>query len=162
MSNADFDFLLGHWTIENRRLQHRLQGNDAWDTFEASARNQALPAGIGNYDDFMPGAWRQGYVGMSLRIFNPQTALWSIYWLDNETGGLHASGLLRPPVVGRFDDGVGLFEGEDELDGKPIKVRYRWCDIGPDHARWEQSMSDDGGATWEMNWRMLFRRVQGA
>lgn len=158
--NTDFDFLLGHWQVENRRLRKRLQGNDDWETFAASSHNQALPAGIGNYDDFIPATWRQGFVGMSLRIFNPQTALWSIYWLDNETGGLHPSGLLRNPVVGKFDNGIGVFEGVDELDGRPIRVRYTWCDIEAHSARWEQAMSDDGGSTWELNWRMLFRRAE--
>jgi hypothetical protein len=157
--SADFDFLLGHWTVENRRLQKRLQGNHDWENFSATSYNQALPAGIGNYDDFFPTTWRQGFVGITLRIYNPQTALWSIYWLDNESGGLHASGLLRNPVVGKFTDGVGIFEGDDELDGRPIRVRYTWSHITKSSARWEQAMSADCGATWEINWQMLFTRA---
>jgi hypothetical protein len=160
--NTDFDFLLGHWNVENRRLKKRLQGNDEWECFSATQHNQRLPAGIGNFDDFIPANWRAGFVGMTLRVFNPQTALWSIYWLDNETGGLQPSGLLRNPVVGCFTDGVGVFEGDELLDGRPIRVRYTWTRFGPDSARWEQHMSDDGGATWEMNWRMLFQRSERA
>jgi hypothetical protein len=160
--NADFDFLLGHWNVENRRLKKRLQGNDEWECFSATQHNQRLPAGIGNVDDFIPADWRAGFVGMTLRIFNPQTALWSIYWLDNETGGLHPSGILRNPVVGGFAGGVGVFEGDDELDGRPIRVRYTWSRIQPASAHWEQAMSADGGITWESNWTMLFRRRDGA
>jgi hypothetical protein len=96
---------------------------------------------------------------MSLRLFSPQTGSWSIYWLDNQTGGLDANGLLLNPVVGQFENGIGIFEGDDVLDGRPIRVRYTWCDIGPDSARWEQAMSADGGRHWETNWRMLFRRM---
>jgi hypothetical protein len=155
----DFDFLLGRWRVDNRRLRKRLQNNDEWETFDATQHNQALPGGIGNFDDFIAGSWRPGFVGMSLRLFNPQTKLWSIYWLDNNTAGLCTSGLLLPPVVGKFDQGVGIFECDDELDGKPIRLRYTWSDIAPDSARWEQAMSPDGGATWEMNWRMLFQRI---
>ncbi len=155
----DFDFLLGHWHVENRRLRKRLQDNHEWETFDAIQHNQALPAGIGNYDDFVADNWRPGFVGMSLRLFNPQTGLWSIYWLDNQSAGLNASGSLLPPVVGRFENGLGVFECEDELDGKPIRVRYTWSDIRPDSARWEQAMSPDQGKTWEMNWRMLFQRA---
>ncbi len=160
--NTDFDFLLGHWQVENKRLMKRLQGNDEWEDFSATAFNQRLPAGIGNYDDFVPGSWRHGYVGMSLRVFNPQTGLWSIYWLDNESGGLHPSGLLRNPVVGKFRDGTGIFEGDDELDGRPIRVRYTWSGTRTDRPRWQQEMSADGGLTWEMTWEMLFRREQPA
>ena len=155
----DFDFLLGRWQVSNQRLQKRLQGNDDWESFSATCHNQRLPAGIGNTDDFIPAGWGDGYVGMSLRIFNPQSGLWSIYWLDNVTGGLHPGGLLRNPVVGQFTDGIGIFEGSDELDGKPIRVRYTWSHITRNSARWEQAMSDDNGLHWECNWRMQFARA---
>jgi hypothetical protein len=153
-----FEFLLGDSTIVNRRLVHRFAGSDEWETFEARQTNLALPGNIGNYDDFVAHAWRPGYVGLSLRLFNPQNGLWSIYWLDNETGGLNPSGLLRPPVVGKFTDGVGVFEGSDEIHGKPILVRFTWADIDTSSPRWEQSMSDDDGQSWEMNWSMVFDR----
>lgn len=155
----DFDFLLGQWHVENRRLKHRLQGNHEWEEFSATQCNQALPAGIGNYDDYIAAHWKPDFVGLSLRLFNPQTQCWSIYWLDNQTGGLAANGLLQPPVVGKFESGVGVFEGEDMLDGRPIRVRYTWSDVASGTPCWEQSMSDDGGGHWELNWRMRFRRV---
>lgn len=155
----DFDFLLGHWQVTNHRLRKRLQDNHEWETFEATQHNQRLPGGIGNFDDFVAETWRPGFVGLSLRLFNPQTGLWSIYWLDNTTAGLDAAGLLLPPVVGNFTNGIGIFEGDDQLDDKPIRVRYTWCAIERNSARWEQAMSQDGGNTWEMNWSMQFQRI---
>lgn len=154
----DFDFLLGDWTVANRRLIRRLQGCDEWETFDAVQTNAALPGGIGNMDDFVADGWRPGYVGLSLRVFNPQTALWSIYWLDNRSGGLDRSGILTPPVVGRFAHGTGVFEGDDMMDGRAIRVRYTWSAAGGAHPRWEQAMSGDGGQTWEINWIMRFQR----
>ena len=154
----DFDFLLGQWDVENHRLTRRLQQSQEWETFSATQSNQALPAGIGNYDDFIAADWRPGFVGLSLRLFNPQTQCWSIYWLDNHSGGLQADGLLQPPVVGKFADGVGIFEGDDMLDGRPIRVRYTWRGVDTPMPTWEQSMSDDAGVHWEVNWRMRFRR----
>ncbi len=156
----DFDFLIGRWQVKNRRLRQRLQNKQEWECFDATQCNQALPGGIGNFDDFIAECWRPDFVGMSLRLFNPQTQLWSIYWLDNLTAGLDTAGSLLPPVVGRFENGMGVFECEDMLEGRPIRVRYSWSDITPDSARWEQAMSDDGGATWEMNWQMLLNRIQ--
>lgn len=156
----DFDFLLGHWDVDNCRLTRRLQDSQEWETFSATQCNQALPGGIGNYDDFIAASWRPDFVGLSLRLFNPQTQCWSIYWLDNHTGGLDARGQLQPPVVGRFAAGVGIFEGDDMLEGRPIRVRYTWRDIATDTPCWEQSMSADGGIQWEVNWRMRFRRRQ--
>ena len=63
------------------------------------------------------------------------------------------------PVHGRFEGGVGTFVGDDRFEGRPILVRFVWSDITGDTARWRQSFSDDGGATWELNWDMAFRRV---
>jgi len=156
----DFDFWLGAWRIENERLVGRLQGSTTWETFEAHGRAQPLPGGIGNYDDFLPVNWRPGFVGMSLRAYNPATQSWSIYWLDNQTGGLDANGQLLPPVVGGFTDGVGVFEGDDTLEGRPIRVRFIWSEITPTSARWEQAFSPDGGLTWETNWIMRMTRLE--
>ncbi|MDB5537065.1 MAG: Tat (twin-arginine translocation) pathway signal sequence domain protein, partial [Devosia sp.] len=33
---SDFDFLLGNWTVENRRLKQRHVGSDEWDIFPAT------------------------------------------------------------------------------------------------------------------------------
>ena len=69
----DFDFLIGHWQVSNRRLSKHFQGSQEWETFQATQQARLLPGGIGNYDDFLPVGWRPGFVGMSLRVFNPQT-----------------------------------------------------------------------------------------
>lgn len=154
-----FDFLLGEYRVRNRRLVRRLQGCDEWESFEAVQSNQTLPGDIGNFDGYVAGAWRPDYVGMALRLFNPQTGLWSIYWLDNQTGGLDPSGHILPPVVGRFDDGVGIFLGDEMLDGRPIRVRYTWSNTDGEMPRWEQHMSADGGQNWELNWTMDFEKL---
>ena len=63
--------------------------------------------------------------------------LWSIYWPDNnDTGGLHPSGLLRNPVVGKFSEGVGVLAGNDEVDRRPIRVCYTWSNIAANGACW--------------------------
>jgi len=151
--SRDFDFFMGRWRVENKLLVGRLRGSTEWETFEAAVHAWPLPGGIGNYNEFVPEGWRLGYVGMALRIFNPETRLWSIYWVDNQTG------VLQPPVVGRFKNGVGIFEEEDELDGRPILARFTWSDISRNGARWEQAFSPDNGKTWETNWVMVFTRV---
>ena len=155
----DFDFLIGSWTTRQRRLKNRLQGSDEWEAFEATSTVQRLPGGVANFDTLVAEGWRPGWVGMSLRVFNPVTGLWSIHWLTNEGGGIDpASGRFEPPVVGRFDGDEGIFEGDDAFEGRPIRVRFRWLRQGPDAARWEQAFSADGGHTWEVNWVMDFER----
>jgi hypothetical protein len=96
----DFDFIVGRWRVANQRLVQRLQGCSEWATFQAVARAQPLPGGLGNIDEFATDHW-PGFVGMTLRLYNAQTRRWSLYWVNNQTG------LLQPSVVGSFADGVG-------------------------------------------------------
>jgi len=155
----DFDFVLGRWRIENTRLVKRLAGSTDCEVFEATAHAHSLPGGIGNYDDFSAEKWRPEFVGMSFRVFSPVSKKWSIYWLDNNTGGLDLAGKLTVPVVGEFKDGVGVFCCDDEFEGSPIIVRYIWSNITANSARWEQAFSPDGGKTWETNWVMNHTRI---
>lgn len=156
----DFDFLAGTWATRQRRLRRRLAGCDDWECFDATSTVQRLPGGVANFDTLVAESWRPGWVGMSFRVYHPGTDRWSIHWMTNEGGGIDAaSGHLEAPVVGRFDGDEGLFEGDDVFEGRPIRVRYRWTRRGEDTARWEQSFSADGGATWELNWVMDFERL---
>jgi hypothetical protein len=151
----DFDFLWGSWHIANRRLRSRLAGSNDWEEFTARGACRPILGGSGNIDDFVPldGSGWFGFEGGALRLFDPATARWSIYWFDNV---VHR---LLPPVHGSFEHGVGEFFGADEHNGQPVQVRFRWSGITPDSARWEQAFSGDGGETWEMNWVMDFTRV---
>src|SRR5688572_25706106 len=69
-----FDFLHGDWTVQNRRQSDYANPDSPWETFSASNLVHALPAGIGNYDEYRPlGDWRPGFVAMTLRVFDPAT-----------------------------------------------------------------------------------------
>jgi len=156
-----FDFLHGDWTVQNRRQSDYANPDSPWETFSASNLVHALPAGIGNYDEYRPlGDWRPGFVAMTLRVFDPASGRWSIYWLTNRDGGLDpATGTLLPPVVGRFDaDGVGRFEGEEVYKGRTARVRFTWTRSSERQARWEQAYSWDDGTSWQTNWIMDFTR----
>ncbi|MFT4038648.1 MAG: hypothetical protein QM692_10750 [Thermomicrobiales bacterium] len=151
----DFDFLWGSWAIENTRLRSRLTGSGDWETFAATGTCRPILRGSGNIDDFTPvdaSAW-SGFEGGALRLCDPETGRWSIFWFDNV---VHR---LLPPVHGYFVNGIGEFFGDDEHDGQPVLVRYRWHGITPVEAHWEQAFSTDEGQTWETNWRMHFTRA---
>jgi hypothetical protein len=150
----DFDFLMGSWRVHHRRLVERFAGSDEWQEFDGTSTARPILGGAGNIEDNvleLPGGT---YRAISLRSYDPATDRWSIWWLDGRTPGR-----LDPPVLGRFDGGVGTFIGEDTFDGRPILVRFLWSDITEQTCRWEQSFSDDGGATWEVNWVMEFTRT---
>jgi hypothetical protein len=149
----DFDFWFGRWNVLNHCLCRRLAGSVEWEEFAAEVVARPLLDGLGNEDEFRTDH-DGGMIGMSFRFFDPRTRLWSIYWADNRR-----CGLLDPPVIGSFADGLGLFEGHDSFEGRPIRVRFTWSQIDTPEPRWEQAFSADGGRTWETNWIMQFTRA---
>jgi hypothetical protein len=149
----DFDFLIGQWRIKNKRLTNYLQDSSEWESFEATGTMNLILGGLGNIDDFIAEQWKPGFIGMTLRLFNPMTKKWSIYWADNQRA------ILDPPVIGEFSNGIGIFEGADEFQGKPIMMRFIWSKITSTSAQWEQAFSADNGQSWETNWIMEFTRA---
>lgn len=151
----DFDFLHGRWRVHNVRLARRLAGNHDWQEFGATGVCAPIIGGLGNLDSFDCPAFADGQPlhGATLRLFDPKTRLWSIYWTDSR------SGRLEPPVVGRWEGRRGVFSGDDTFEGRTIRVRFDWEHDGAGHATWAQAFSADGERTWETNWRMVFTRL---
>jgi len=138
-NNNDFDFFLGKWIIHNRKLKSRLNNSTEWETFDASGEMHKILNGMGNTDNFtVPG---KSFEGMTLRLFNPGTRLWSIYWADNNKG------VLDPPVVGSFEQKTGTFYAKDTWQGKDIVVKFKWDARNPDKPEWSQAFSANKGKT---------------
>jgi hypothetical protein len=152
----DFDFWMGSWKVHNRYLSRRLVGSTDWVEFEATSVARPLLDGLGNEDEFRTDH-EGGFIGMSFRFFDPTTGKWSIYWADSRRPGL-----LDPPLIGSFFGDVGIFEGTDTFEGRPIDVRFTWSGVTTPSPRWEQAFSADGGETWELNWVMEFTRMDEA
>jgi hypothetical protein len=147
----DFHFLYGRWSVQHRRLKARGVGSDDWDEFCGASFTQGLMDGLCNVEenDFPD----RGFQGVALRTFDVGARRWSIYWVSS------SEGVLQPPVHGRFDGGLGVFDGEDVDGDRPVKVRYRWEAVTTASPRWSQAFSYDGGETWETNWTMNFTRT---
>lgn len=147
-----FGFQTGDWQVRHRKLRERLAGCTDWLDFEGSCRAWEMLAGAGNVDDHWLDDPTGAYAAATVRRLDQATGLWSIWWLDSRLPG------LGPPVHGNFRDGIGTFRGKDELNGRPVDVRFIWSRITDRSAQWEQAFSADGGATWETNWVMVFAR----
>jgi hypothetical protein len=154
-SKSDFDFFAGHWKLTNRMLKKKPDNTTEWTTFEATQEMHIILRGIGNVDNFIAERNGKPFEGMTLRLFNPQTKLWSIYWADSNYGTL---GL--PPVVGSFENNVGHFFSQDLIDGKPLITVYRWDARDQNNPIWSQATSIDNGKTWEWNWYMYMHKVK--
>jgi hypothetical protein len=149
----DWDWLVGRWNVAHRRLKGRLVGSTQWEEFSGTSVLWLTLGGLGTVDDNVLAAPSGTYRAVGVRAFDVKTGQWSIWWLDARNP------IIDPPVMGGFKDGLGEFSGPDTLNGRPIVVRYRWSEITPTSARWEQAFSPDGGATWEVNWVMKLTRA---
>lgn len=153
----DFDFLIGHWSVHNRRLKQRLAGSRDWIGFEADDSFSALPGGLGTEEHYTTEFWK-GFTALGLHLYDPQRRIWTLYWADNR----NAPGTMQTLARGAFTGDVGVFCAPDTFNGKPILVRILWQRVDRGHARWEQAFSTDHGASWETNWTMDFTRRQPA
>lgn len=147
----DFDFVIGDWTVKHRRLKERLKGCSEWIEFDGESSTRRTLGGFGNLEDNLLHFPQGSFRAVALRSYNPQTKKWSIWWLDGRFPDA-----LDVPVVGEFNDGVGLFFANDVLNGVPIMVRFKWIASDAKQPRWEQAFSADNGVSWETNWTMVF------
>jgi hypothetical protein len=157
-SNSDFDFLVGKWKMYHRRLNKRLEDCKEWTEFESTDSNYKILSGTADMDIYsttqMPGLEGKLFEGVTLRLFDPKTRLWSLYWVASNVG------VLDPPVVGSFENNVGHFFTKDTFNGKNIIVVFRWDVRDKDHPVWSQAFSPDDGKTWEWNWYNVSERIK--
>ena len=149
----DFDFLIGNWKVHTRRLKERLVGCTEWEEFIGDTVDRKILNGMGNMDENILHRATGPIHAISLRLFNPQTREWSIYWSTDLTGTLDI------PMIGGFQDGRGEFYSQEVFEGCHIYNRFICSKLTPTSCQWEQAFSEDGGNTWETNWVMEFERV---
>jgi len=133
-SASDFDFLVGKWKMHNRHLNKRLENCQEWTEFDSSDENSKILGGTADMDTYsttqFPGQDGKLFEGLTLRLFDSKTRLWSLYWIASNTG------TIDPPVVGSFENGVGHFFWDARNKERPV---------------WGQAFSADNGKTWEWN-----------
>lgn len=151
-SKNDFDFYEGKWKLRNKKLKTRLNNCTEWAEFESTQEMYRVLNGLGNIDNYLATFDGVPFEGMSVRLFNPKTKLWSIYWADSNEG------VLQPPVIGSFENDMAHFFTKDKFNGKDILVVFRWDTRDKENPIWSQAFSDDNGQTWEWNWYMYFSR----
>jgi len=142
----DFDFEIGTWRTRVSRLVRPLSGSTTWVHYEGTSVVRQVLNGRANLVELTVEGSSGRIEGLSLRLYEPQPARWTIHYANS------ADGLLTPPVSGRFANGRGEFLGPDTLNGRAILVRFVISEIRPTSCRFEQAFSADEGKTWEVNW----------
>src|SRR5215207_5555305 len=115
---ADFDFEIGTWKTQLRRLLRPLSGSTTWVEYEGTTVVRKVWNGRANLVELVAGGPAGHFEGLSLRLYNPQSRQWSL----NFAGG--NSGAMSPPVIGEFKNGRGEFYGRETFNGRAIFVRF--------------------------------------
>lgn len=151
----DFDWEIGAWSTSLRYLANPLSpAPDRWVDYAGISNVVAVMSGQANLVELDVAGAAGRIRGVSLRLYEPRTRQWTLNF-----AGM-GDGRLTPPMRGGFDArGRGLFFGEDEVDGRKVRVRFAIEPRGRDTARFVQSFSADDGATWEDNWIATDRRL---
>ena len=152
-SKHDFDFFEGKWKLHNKKLKTRLNNCTEWIEFESTQEMYRILNGMGNIDNFIATFDSEPFEGMTVRLFNPKTKLWSIYWADSNEGK------LDPPVLGSFENKVAHFFTRDTFNGKKIIVVFRWDARDQYNPIWSQAFSEDNGNNWEWNRYMYMSKM---
>jgi ketosteroid isomerase-like protein len=154
----DFDFEIGEWATEVRVLRNPLSGQPpVWAEYRGTSLVRGLMDGGANSVELSVAGSAGKIEGISLRLYDPGARRWSLNFASLRDGA------MTPPVIGGFGaDGRGVFYGDDKLGGRAIRVRFVITQVSADEARFEQAFSADNGATWEVNWIAVDRRLEAA
>ena len=150
----DFDFEIGNWNTHISRLQHPLTGSTTWVEYHGTSVVRKIWNGRANMVELEVDSPAGHVEGISLRLYNPQSHQWSLNFANSRVGALSV------PTVGEFRNGRGEFFDQEEFKGRMILVKNVWMDLTANSCRFEQSFSDDGGKTWEVNWIAVDTRTK--
>jgi hypothetical protein len=136
-----FDFWIGEWNLTwtgaegkigkgTNRISKILDGKVIQENFSDAEGN---------------------FKGISISVYNPTKKTWHQAWADNQGG---------------YFDFEGQVEGEKrifrtqmkELNGEKIIQRMVFYNIHPKSLTWDWEISRDGGATWQLQWRINYMK----
>jgi hypothetical protein len=152
----DFDPLIGSWKYHLKRRVNPLTGSNTWVEFEGTGVCYKIWDGRGQLDTIEVDSPNGHIEGLTLRLYDPQSHQWRLYWANSKIG------VMDPPQVGEFKNGRGEFYAQDTINGRTILVRFDWSGMTTNSPHFEQSFSDDGGKTWEVNWITDQTRIEDA
>jgi hypothetical protein len=140
-----FDFWIGEWDVSwdegdgtrgrgTNTIQKILDGTVIKENFEITKGQNS------------------GFRGVSISVYQPRFDRWKQAWADNN-GGYY-------DFTGKIDGNKRIFQTDiAELeDGREFIQRMVFYDITEESLIWDWESSEDGGETWNLNWRIFYER----
>jgi hypothetical protein len=152
----DFDWEVGVWNTHLRVLRLNSDGTTGWVTYEGTSNVISIwncRADMVQLEATGPGG--RHIEAINLRMYDKETHQWNLNFANVEAA------MFGVPTIGEFRDGIGTFYDEEPIGGRQVLVRGMWSQITATSAHFVQSISDDGGKTWQTNWIADDTRVKG-
>lgn len=152
----DFDWEVGVWNTHLRVLRQNPDGSAAWVTYEGTSNVISIwhcRADMVQLEATGPAG--RHIEALNLRLYDRDTHQWNLNFANANAA------LFGVPTIGEFRNGVGTFYDQEPIGGRVVFVRGVWSHITATAAHFEQSISDDGGKTWKINWIADDTRVKG-
>jgi len=153
---TNFDFLVGKWSVLNKRLKERLKGCNEWVEFTAEMETKKILNGLIVMDEMKSTHFGDEFIGLSIRMLNPKKNEWKIYWADTA----NPEAMLKEQVIGKFENGIGEFLGKEIYEDKEVDLKFTWKKKDINTAQWEQAYYDKINERWETNWIMIFTSIK--
>jgi uncharacterized damage-inducible protein DinB len=150
----DFDFEIGSWKTDLKVLSHPPTGSATWIRFSGTSVVRKIWNGRANVVELEADGPSAHIEALSLRLYNPESHQWSLNFANSKSGSMSI------PTIGEFKNGRGEFYDMEAIDGRNVLVRGIWSDITQNSCHFEQSVSADGGKTWETNWIATDTRIE--
>ncbi|HEX6649166.1 MAG TPA: hypothetical protein VF075_06495 [Pyrinomonadaceae bacterium] len=150
----DFDWEIGTWKTQLKRLLRPLTGSTTWVEYEGTTLVRKVWNGRANLVELKASGPAGSFEGLNLRLYNPQSRQWSLNFANI------SDGTIAQPTIGEFKDGRGEFYDQESYNGRAVLVRFVITKISDGKYQFEQAFSDDGGKNWEVNWIAVDTRVK--
>ena len=93
-----------------------------------------------------------GFKGTSISVFNSNSKQWHQAWADNQGGYFN--------FTGEVDGDNRIFKTQPlKTKDTEIVLRMRFYEIEEDSFTWDWEQSKDSGATWVLQWRIHYERM---
>jgi hypothetical protein len=136
-----FDFWLGEWNCE---------WTDADGTLQTGTNKVEKILGSCVIKENFDGTPAVNLIGKSYSVFDVREKLWKQTWVDNNGGYLD--------FTGGFENGRMILSRTAKFGDKEFMQRMVWYDITADNFMWNWERSVDKGETWQVQWKLHYKR----
>src|SRR6266481_3558423 len=109
----DFDFEIGTWKTDLKRLVHPLTGSTKWVECDGTTVVRKVWDSKANLVELEADCPGGHFEGMSLRLYNPQSHQWSLNFSNA------SDGTLSQPTIGDFKMAAASFSTRKHLMAEP-------------------------------------------